>query len=384
LRWDRWVVAGVVVLLLGAVAVPQAFIKRSTPDPGAMVEVPRTRPSRAGEYRGITLQLHSSDPKIPFEKYVEEIARTGANTICLSVAAYQENASSSSLFIESRKVPTRERTLGLVRLARKRGLRVVLMPIVLLENPRGGEWRGKIVPPDPKKWWEDYENFVLHYARIAQESHAEVLMVGSELVLLEKETTRWRTLIGKVRKAYQGKLSYSANWDHYEDIEWWRDLDLVGMTVYYDLVGDKEPSLHVLLAAWKPIKRNVLAWRRKVGMPILFTEVGWPSQEGCAKEPWNYVANRHPDIKTQDLCFQAFFQTWLGEPNVAGVLIWEWRNQEHQTGGPEDVSYVPIGKPAMKTIQSYFLAPGAVDQAAGQPAPAAPDAGPATPGGEQG
>jgi len=372
LRWDRWLVAGVVLLLLGAVAVPQAFVKRSEPQGQPIVDIPATRPSRAGEYRGITLQLHASDPKVPFEKFVEEIARTGANTICLSVAAYQENASSSSLFIESRKAPTRERTVQLIQLARERGLRVVVMPIVLLENARGGEWRGLIVPPDPNRWWEDYENYILHYARIAQEGGAEVLMVGSELVQLEKETTRWRALIGKARKAFAGKLSYSANWDHYEGIEWWRDLDLVGMTVYYDLVGDKEPSLDVLLAAWRPIRKDVLAWRSKINMPILFTEVGWPSQEGCAKAPWNYVASRKADVNTQDLCFQAFFRTWAGGPGVAGVLIWEWRNQEYQTGGPEDVSYIPIGKPAMATIQRYFQAPDAVEQAKGSPAPDAP------------
>jgi hypothetical protein len=247
------------------------------------------------------------------------------------------------------------------------------MPIMLLENPRGGEWRGKIDPPKPDDWWEDYENFILFYARIAEQGGAEMLMVGSELVYLEDKTDRWRRLIRKVRKAYKGKLSYSANRDHYEDIEWWRDLDVVGMTVYYDLVGDKKPSLEVLLKAWKPIKRKVLAWREKIGLPIVFTEVGWPSQVGCAKEPWNYYGSDKPDPKTQDLCFQAFFDTWVGEPNVAGVLIWEWRNLESQAGGLEDTSYVPIGKPAMKTIQKYFRAPGVNVRAPQEPKPALPD-----------
>ena len=57
------------------------------------------------------------------------------------------------------------------------------------------------------------------------------------------KTRRWRSLIRKTRKAYKGRLSYSANWDHYKDIEWWRDLDLIGMTVYYDLVGEKKPKI---------------------------------------------------------------------------------------------------------------------------------------------
>ncbi len=231
------------------------------------------------------------------------------------------------------------------------------MPIVLLENPGSGEWRGKIKPTQPDAWWEDYENFVLFYAKIAEQTQAEMFVIGSELVGQTGEVKRWRQLIGKVRKAYSGRISYSANWDHYHNIEWWGDLDVVGMTSYYDLVGEKEPSLEVLLDAWKPIKKNVLTWQRKFNRPILFTEVGWPNQRGCAKEPWNYYGSEQPDPVTQANCFEAFFRTWQGESNVAGVLIWEWRNYEGQAGGPDDVSYFPGGKPAMSVIREFFGRP---------------------------
>ncbi len=358
IRRERWAILGVVVLLLGAVAAPQAFRKGkypSLPDDG-----PPIKPSRAGELRGMTLQLQSYWEGNPFEKYVDEIADTGANTICFALAAFQENASSNSLFIEYRKVPSIKRLKGLINLAHKRGLRVVLMPIVLLEKPRPREWRGRINPPDPDYWWKHYENYLLFYAQVAAETKTEVFMVGSEMVDLEDQTRRWRQLIKEVKKVYKGQLSYSANWDHYEDIEWWDDLDLVGMTVYYDLVGNKKPTLDVLTESWKPIKKKILAWQRRVGKPILFTEVGWPSQKGCAKEPWNYYGSKTPDPVTQDNCFKAFFETWKGEKSIAGVLIWEWRNHREQVGGMKDTSYVPTGKPAMKTIRKYFGSPGAL------------------------
>ena len=351
------------VRLLVAVAVPQAFnIKDkypALPDDG-----PPLKPSAAGELRGMTLQLHSYWEGIPFEQYVEEIAKSGANTICFSLAAYQENCAASSLFIEYRKVLSVKRFAKLIKLAHDRGLRVVIMPIILLENPGPGEWRGKINPTQPDKWWEDYENYTLFYAKVAAEAKAEVFMIGSELVGMEDQTRRWRQLIRKVRKVYKGQLSYSANWDHYKDIEWWRDLDLVGMTVYYDLVGDKKPTLDVLIEAWKPIKKKVLDWQRKVRLPILFTEVGWPSQEGCAKEPWNYYGSTKPDPTAQANCFEAFFRTWQNEKTVAGILIWEWRNHPNQTGGPDDTSYIPNGKPAMQIIRRYFNSPGALPRTA--------------------
>ena len=144
------------------------------------------------------------------------------------------------------------------------------------------------------------------------------------------------------------------------------------MTVYYDLVGEKKPTLEVLLEAWRPIKKEILAWREKIGRPIVFTEVGWPSQVGCAKEPWNYYASTTPDPVTQDLCFKAFFKTWAGEKHVAGVLIWEWRNHPGQTGGLKDISYIPIGKPAMKTIQEYFRSPATLPRTTTAPTAAKP------------
>lgn len=360
IRRERWAIFGVVVLLLGAVAAPQVFREWRyffSPDDGPPME-----PSQAGELRGMTLQVQSYWEGIPFEEYVVEIAETGANTIGLSLPAFQENTSSNSLFIEYRKVPSVKRLKGLINLAHERGLRVVLMPIVLLEKPRPNEWRGKINPPDLDYWWKHYESYILFYAHVAAETKVEVFMIGSELNELEGQTRLWKQLIRKVRKVYKGQISYSANWDHYEHVDWWGHLDLIGMTVYYNLAGDKEPTLDVLLKSWKPIKKKILAWQRDVGRkPILFTEVGWPNQVGCAREPWNYYVNEHkPDPVAQDNCFKAFFETWKGEETIAGAMIWEWRNHPEQAVGMEDTSYVPKGKPAMNTIKEYFGSPGAL------------------------
>jgi hypothetical protein len=375
LRRERWAVLGVVVLLLGAVAVPQVF--RRSPDRTRSDELPYDgpplKPSKAHEFRGIALQLRSGDPDVPFEKYVEEIARTGANTVCLSPGGYQEDAASSSLFIEQRKVPTPQRVEKLIRLAHELNLRVVVMPMVLLENASSGEWRGVIRPRVPDKWWEDYENFILFYAKIAEKAKAEAFIIGTELNTLSEEVKRWRKLIGKVRQVYSGRITYSANWDYYTKVQWWGDLDMIGMTTYYDLVGDKKPSLEVLLKAWQPIKKDILSWQRKFGRPILFTEVGWPNQEGCAKSPWNYYGSTKPDPAAQANCFEAFFQTWQNEQAVAGVIVWEWRNLPGMTGGPEDTSYFPGGKPAMKVIRRFLAAPGAdppTTTAPSKPAPA--------------
>ncbi|MGC9455086.1 MAG: glycoside hydrolase family 113 [Phycisphaerae bacterium] len=321
-----------------------------------------------GKFRGISLQLHSGHPDHPYETYIGEIASVGANTVCLVVPGYQENASSTSIFIDARKAPRDERLIELMHHARRLGLRVVLMPIVLLENPRSGEWRGELDPVSWTEWWQDYSAFMLHYADVARRGRADALIIGSELVSTERQEEQWRTLIANIRGRYDGLLSYSANWDHYRPIEWWDALDIIGITTYFDLTGGDDPTLQRLMQSWSEIKEELLQWRRTQGKPLLFTEVGWPNQATAAQYPWDYFrAEDDPAPQVQATCFEAFFRTWFDEPNVAGFLVWEWRNYPQQPVGPEDPSYVPVGKPALDVIEKYYRRPVTGEGPATQP-----------------
>lgn len=322
------------------------------------------KPSASGEFRGACLQLHSGDDHHPWEQYIDEIASAGANTVGLIVAAHQENCASTSIFVDLRKTPTDQRLEGVIDYAHGRGLRVVLMPIVLLENPREGEWRGKIAPANWADWWEDYENYIMHYAWLAESAQAEVFMIGSELVSTEGDPDRWRDLIARVRRAYHGRLGYSANWDHYKPVTFWDALDIIGMTSYHDLGDKTKPTVAELVASWQPIKAEILEWQKQVNRPILFTEVGWPNQVTCAKYPWDYYRSvDKPDPQAQANCFEAFFQAWAAEPAVTGYLVWEWRSYPGQvTDAKKDTSYVPCDKPAMNVISRYFRASPAHDE----------------------
>ncbi len=353
---DKLLILLVFVAVLSAV-VGLAVLHGDNAQPPVAPPPPPQKASGAGEFRGISLQLHSSDPQVPFEQYVQEIADTGANTICFVVAAYQENCSSTSIFIDLRKTPPDDRVRSLIRLAKSKGLRVVFMPIVLLENARAGEWRGKIQPENWPDWWEDYEHYILHYVHIAQAENADLFILGSELVKTEAQEEGWRKLIAKARRHFRGRLSYSANWDHYKPVRWWDDLDVIGMTTYHDLTGGKEPTVERLMDSWAKLRREILAWQKDIRRPILFTEVGWPNLKTCAQYPWNYCLDEDPDPQAQANCFEAFFRTWSNTPQVAGYLVWEWRSWPGQPTGPEDRSYVPNGKPAMEVIRKYLNAP---------------------------
>lgn len=326
---------------------------------------PRERlPTADFGYHGVAWQIHYAPLAVEqAHTILPEIADLGADTVLISNAGYQEHAASKSFQIDPRVTPSAAEWEAIIDIAHHHGLRVVLMPIILLSEPRGNEWRGVIKPPSWDDWFEQYERFVLHFAKIAADNDVDVFMVGSELVSTEKYTDQWRKVIRSVRKAFPGKLSYSANWDHYKVIQFWDDLDLVGMTSYYKLSSTPRPALSDLIESWAPLKRGLLRWQERVGKPLLFTEVGWCSQEGAAIEPWNYYRKQEatPEgLEEQRRCYRAFMETWRAEiwptgpakvPPVGGAIWWEWNSTP---GGEDDYNYIPKGKPAEQELREWF------------------------------
>lgn len=299
---------------------------------------------------------HSHDVVNQARQMLREIADLGADTVLISNPGYQEHAGSESFQLDPEVTPSAEEWKQIFDIAHQNGLRVVLMPIILLSNPRGTEWRGVISPPSWDDWFEQYRKFITHFAKIAADGKVEVLMVGSELVSTEKYTDQWRRVIKEVRQVFPGKLSYSANWDHYKVVEFWDDLDLVGMTSYYKLSSEPNPTMETLLDAWKPLKKGILKWHETIKKPLLFTEVGWCSQEGTSIEPWNYYYKQQATpggLEEQRRCYRAFMDTWKDTPQVGGVIWWEWNNTP---GGPDDFNYTPRGKPAERELRGWFQA----------------------------
>jgi hypothetical protein len=333
---------------LTAAASGAALAAQMSPRPGHL-------PSPEGPYHGISWQIHHSAGAVEQARLLlPQIRELGADTVLISNPGYQEHAGSESFKVDPAVTPSKEQWREIFKIAHDNHLRVVLMPIILLSNPRGTEWRGVINPPSWDDWFEQYTKFIVYFARIAAENHVEVLSVGSELVSTERYTDRWHKVIREVRKHFPGKLTYSANWDHYKVVEYWDELDLIGMTSYYKLSSEPNPTLEKLVAEWAPIKRGILRWQEKIGKPLLFTEVGWCSQEGASIEPWNYYYKQTATpagLEEQRRCYRAFMDTWKDTPEVGGVIWWEWNDTP---GGPEDYNYTPRNKPAEKELRAWF------------------------------
>jgi hypothetical protein len=307
-------------------------------------------------YRGVAMQVQQIGADFsPYHKNVDEIAALGADSLSIVVDVRQENGTSTQIFLDQRLTPTPEQLTTLIKYAKSKKLRVLLMPIVLLQNPRGNEWRGTLKPESWDQWFDSYREIVKHYAIIAQGSGVDILSVGSELVSAEGRVEQWTRTIRMARKIFKGKLTYSANWDAYTRVPFWDQLDLVGMNSYYTLGDDANVSVDEIVRRWHAIQRDLFTFQKKTKRPVIFTEVGWCSLANAASEPWDYTRTSLPlDLELQRKLYEGFFQAWQGRPELGGFMFWEWPIGD---GGLEDRGYTPENKPAEKVLRTWLAKP---------------------------
>jgi hypothetical protein len=302
-------------------------------------------------YRGIVLQLQAINDLPSYERAVDAIADTGADTIFLVLSARQENGTSGEIFMDSRNTPTPDKLQQLIVYCKKeRKLKVGLMPIVLLDHPRGNEWRGTLKPERWSDWFDSYREMIDLYAQVAQSSGVDLYVVGSELPSTETQIAEWTKTIQSVRDLYHGNITYSANWDHYASIPFWDQLDLIGVNCYYSLGDGPNVTVAQIDAKWQPIHDRLVDFVASKGKPLVFLEAGWCSLANAAKDPWDYTKTDLPaDPQLQKRLYQGFFDTWEGDPHLGGYMIFEW-----EPNGASEKGYTPEGKPAEEVLRAEF------------------------------
>ena len=310
-------------------------------------------------YRGAAMQIQRVDWIDKYKKGIDEIAALGLDTISLVIDTRMENGHSSTIWLDMRMTPTPDKLADLIQHAKSKGLRVVLMPVVLLDKPQGSEWRGTIKPEYWPDWFDSYRSMLIHFAWIAEQNHVDVLSVGSELVSAEKEKGEWSKTIQAVRAVFHGQLTYSANWDHYTSIPFWDQLDLIATNCYYKLGDDKNVTIPEIKKRWAEIQHDLLGFTRKKGKPLMFTEVGWCSMANAADEPWDYTQETVPqDDELQKKLYQAFFESWWGNPAFGGFMIWEWSPGNGGKGDRDQQrGYTPENKPAEAVLKEWLAKP---------------------------
>jgi hypothetical protein len=306
--------------------------------------------------RGVALGLFAEDAGWSYQPLLAEIARTGADHVALVVAWYQDNAASSELYEHPRYTAPSSAVATAVRDARALGLTVTLFPIVRLAAPRtADEWRGTLQPADRAAWWQSYRTHLIALARLAGETGAAVLSVGSELSRLDGAADRpvWAALVAELHRIFPGRLAYSGNWDHFDKVAIYDLVDDVGVCGYFALALAGAPStIDDLVRGWRDARMELSRFARARGRPIVFTEIGYRSIRGVAAAPWDEGAPGEVDLDEQRRCYEAFRRVWRDAPAdvYAGAYFWNW----YGWGGPTSRGYTPRGKPASDELRRFF------------------------------
>ncbi len=244
-----------------------------------------------------------------------------------------------------------------IRLAHAAGLKVMLKPQVYIPY----HWTGSMDFNGPENWakWEaDYEKYILRFAQLADSMQVELFCIATEFRnSIEKRPLFWQELIQKVRKTYHGKLTYSSNWDDWDKVPFWNDMDYIGLGGYFPLVDAPTPSVDSLRKAWQPIKNRLKAFSQTWGKPILFTEFGYLSVDGCGWQNWELekgIESRPINEQAQANCFEALFAEFFPESWWAGGFMWKWfPNMQGHEGYPER-DYTPQGKLGEKVVRNWY------------------------------
>ena len=239
------------------------------------------------------------------------------------------------------------------RMAKRLNLKVTLKPHIWLRQG----WPGEIEMDTEQKWktwFQKYENYILGFAQLAEEEKIEILCIGTELkkTIHRKE---WRNLISSIRKIYKGKITYAANFDEYQQVPFWHQLDYIGIQAYFPLCNNPSCSQEEIKLKWKTINAELQSFYHRKNKPILFTEIGYRSANDAAVKPWEWPErnqNNNFSEEAQAQAYEAFFSTTWNEKWLSGVYFWKWYPRLSERLPKTD--FTPQQKQASTVLKKYF------------------------------
>lgn len=248
-----------------------------------------------------------------------------------------------------------EGSISLIKYAHEKGLKVMLKPHIWV---MGEGWAGDFAletEDDWKIWENDFSKYILHFAKVADSLNVALFCIGTEYRIPAVQRPEfWRSLISRVREVYSGKITYASNWDNFDKIRWWGELDYLGIDAYFPLVESADPSTNEIKNGWEAMKQSLVDFHEKWQKPILFTEYGFQSVNGACGKHWEVdKSNTNLNFALQARAYDATFQCFMKEDWYAGGFFWKW----HFHFWKQDrlkAEWTPQDKPAEQVIANWY------------------------------
>ncbi len=216
-----------------------------------------------------------------------------------------------------------------IELLHDRGIKVMLKPQIWVW---GGDFTGNIKMKSETDWTtleKTYEDFILLYARLATEMKIPLFCIGTELhTFVQQRPIFWNQLISKIRIIYKGNLTYAENWDQFEKVPFWDQLNFIGIDAYFPVSEYKSPSIEQIKKGWQHHKAKISTLQSKLDKQILFTEYGYRSVHYTGKKPWDTNDIKgNVDMNVQINALVALHQEFLGRTVVCRRISLEMVSQ---------------------------------------------------------
>ena len=291
--------------------------------------------------------------------------------------------------------PSLEEIRTVSNIAKELGLRVILKPQSQSTQASAPDNINQhtILPGfDAARYFANWKDYMGQVAALAQQVGAYMVVIGTENSGLDTAAylQPWTSVINAVRAAYNGLVTYDAYGVvqrtygfGVDQVPFWGLLDMIGVSAYYPLTANPNPSYADVLAGWYAnrispgdtfapavdLPAALKALSVQYGKPVYFSEFGGMAFRGVVNNP----AGAGPDQKTPDLQQHQWlyesFMTAFANANAAAGDNWfrgmnSWAVYKGVPGStsPDYAAYLARGlidfevrgKPAATTLQEWY------------------------------
>ena len=293
------------------------------------------------------------------QEQVEAIMQINANSAAIMPFGFIREVNNPEISFNTERQwfgETKNGAKQYIDILHKNGISVMMKPQLWISN---GVFTG-VLKMDSEDHWKQlevsYRDFIMTYVQLAAETKVDILCIGTEFEqFVQNRPEYWLKLISEIRKVYKGKLTYAANWDEFDRVPFWKQLDYIGVDAYFPLSESKTPTVEELVLGWLPWKVKMETLSVETQKPILFTEYGYRSMDYSAKKPWLVDRTEEkPNMVSQVNCKKAIFSEFWSEKWFAGGYVWKWFAKHDTAGGINDNRFTPQNKPSLKIISENY------------------------------
>jgi hypothetical protein len=292
-------------------------------------------------------------------QHIKPVLNVQSNYVALMPYGFIKELSAPNITHNTNRQWFGETKNGLLQYAKrfqKEKVRIMVKPHIWVWR---GEFTGNIKMDSEENWIileESYTQFILTYAKAAENLNADILCIGTELEqFVANRPMYWQKIIKEIREIYKGKLTYAANWDEFKRVAFWKDLDFIGIDAYFPLSNKKSPTIAEYELGWKLHKSEILKVQKQFNKPVIFTEFGYRSVDFNGKKPWDSKkVEGAVNLEAQANALQAIYNQFWNEEWFAGGFLWKWFHKHDEVGGEKNNRFTPQNKPAEELIRKLY------------------------------